>query len=409
MGAFSYKAINERGRVIKGVMEGDSERQVRQQLKHQQLKALSVTQSTSESQPKSERGDFNFSAGFKRRINFRDQALITRQLASLVSSGLPLDECLKAAAVQSRKPHVKEILLQVRSRVVEGMSLAQSLGENKQSFDDMYRALVRAGETAGYLGPVLEQLAEYTESSHYARQRLRMAMIYPLVLLSVSVLVIGLLMTFVVPKLTGIFEHSQRDLPALTQALIGTSHFVSDFGLLLVIAIGAAVMGARRLLQQPSRQRWWHARLLKLPLFGSIIVESNSARFASTLSLLVSSGVPLLESLKISGQVLTNRVMREACGQASVAVEEGSSLNRALSKSDVFPPLLVQMVASGEANGQLAQQLDHAARNQQRELELMLGTALGVMEPMTVVVLGGLVTLIVLAILLPIFDLNTLI
>ena len=408
MGAYSYRALNDKGRVVKGVMEGDSERQVRSQLRASQLKVLAVNASTRQEPDASDTGK-GFSLRLVRKLNHRDRTLVTRQLASLISSGLPLDECLKAAASQHRKPHVKEILLGVRARIVEGQSLAQALGESPGSFDDMYRALVRAGETAGYLGPVMEQLADHTESSHHAQQRLRMAMIYPTVLLGVSVVVIGLLMTFVVPKITGIFTHSEKALPPLTEALIGLSQFMVDYGAWLVVGVVLAIVGFKQLLKKPQRRLAWHRFLLRIPAISGIITESNSARFASTLGLLVSSGVPLLDSLRIAGQVLSNLVMRDAAGAAAVAVQEGSTLNRALSQSGLFPPLLVQMVASGEANGELAKQLDHAARNQQRELELMLATALGIMEPMTVVVLGGIVTMIVLAILLPIFELNTLI
>ncbi len=407
MGAYSYRALNERGRVVKGVVEGDSERQVRGQLRASQLKVIEVKAAASRQQPEASGGSWRL--GLLRKINHRDRTLITRQLASLISSGLPLDECLKATARQQRKSHVKEILLQVRARIVEGNTLARALAESPGSFDEMYRALVRAGETAGYLGPVMEQLADHTEASHYAQQRLRMAMIYPLVLLSVSVLVIGLLMTFVVPKITGIFAHSQRELPALTEALIGLSHFAVDYGLWLLVAVIALIVGLRRILQVPRLRLHWHRCLLRIPILRGIIIESNSARFAATLGLLVSSGVPLLDALRIAGQVLSNLVMRNAASDAALAVQEGGSLNKALDQSGLFPPLLVQMVSIGEANGALAEQLGFAARNQQRELELMLATALGIMEPMTVVVLGGIVTAIVLAILLPIFELNTLI
>ena len=255
----------------------------------------------------------------------------------------------------------------------------------------------------------MEQLAEYTEASHHARQRIRMAMVYPVVLLGVSVVVIGLLMTFVVPKITGIFENSEQALPPLTEALIWLSDFTIAYGMWVLLAVMAAIIGFQQLLKNPSRRMVWHRFLLGVPGLRGIIIESNSARFASTLGLLVSSGVPLLHSLKIAGQVLTNLVMREAAAAASVSVQEGSSLNKALAQSNLFPPLLVQMVASGEANGKLAEQLDHAARNQQRELELMMSTTLGIMEPMTVVVLGGIVTLIVLAVLMPIFELNTMV
>ncbi len=403
MGAFSYRALDATGKTVKGTVEGDSERQVRVQLRSQQLRPLdvaSVTKREKERSPLFHR---------TKNISGRDITLITRQLASLVNSGLPLDESLKAAAKQHRKTHIKETLLHVRSKVLEGLPLAQALGENPKAFDDMYRALVRAGESAGYLGPVLERLADYTESSQHTRQKLKMAMIYPFVLLGVSVTVISLLMAFVVPKLIGIFEHSQRALPWLTEVLISTSHFITEYGLLCLVGLAGLSFAWKYWMRAEEKRRQWHGLLLKMPVIGGVIIQSDSSRFAGTLSMLVGSGVPLLEALRIAAQVLSNLVMREACQGVVLAVKEGSSLHRALDQAEVFPPLLVQMAASGEANGELDKQLEHAARNQERELELMLGTALGLLEPLTIAFMGGMVTMIVMAILLPIFDLNKLV
>ena len=408
MGAYSYRALNQAGKTVKGVLEGDSERQIRSQLRSQQLKPIEVS-STSGVTKAANGGSSDRSWGrSKTRLGRSDLTLLTRQLASLVASGLPLDESLQTAARQNRKGNVKEVLLQVRSRVLEGLSLAQALGENPRTFNDMYRALVRAGESAGYLGPVLERLSDYTESSHHTSQRLRMAMIYPLVLLGVSVAVIGILMAVVVPKLTSIFEHSQRALPALTQILIATSDFVASYGLLSVLGIVAVISLFRVWLREPSRRRRWHRLLLRMPVTGPVILQADSARFAATLSLLISSGVPLLEALRIAGQVLTNMVLRDAAEKVAVSVQEGSSLHRALDQANIFPPLLVQMAASGEANGELDKQLDHAARNQERELEMMIGMTMGLLEPLTVLIMGGMVVSIVMAILLPIIDMNEL-
>ena len=404
MGAYSYRALNGVGKTVKGIVEGDSERQVRTHLRGQQLKPLAVeavASRTATAKPGWK--------GFQKSINHRDLSLVTRQLASLVASGLPLDEALQSAARQTRKAHIKETLLQVRSKVMEGLSLAQALGESPRSFDHMYRALVRAGESAGYLGPILEQLADYTETSQHTSQRLRMAMVYPFVLLGVSVAVIGLLMAFVVPKLVGIFENSHKALPALTEMLIATSHFTVDYGHWCLLGFGLLVVAWRAWQRDPEHRRSWHKLLLKFPVIGDVIVESDCARFASTLSLLITSGVPLVEALKIAGQVLNNMELRGASETVAVAVQEGTSLHRALDQAVIFPPLMVQMAANGEANGTLGEQLKYSARNQERELELMLGTAMGLLEPLTVVFMGGAVVTIVMAILLPIFDLNTLI
>ncbi|TQV82514.1 type II secretion system protein GspF [Exilibacterium tricleocarpae] len=407
MGAFSYQALDASGKLVKGVIEGDSERQVRGQLRSKALKPIQVEAAAAK---KAGGGAPSFSfSGWNRRLSPKDVTLITRQLASLVQSGLPLDEVLQTAAKQSRKPGVKEVVLQVRARVLEGHSLAQALGENPRAFDDMYRSMVRAGESAGFLGPVLERLADYAENSQHTRQRMKMAMIYPMVLMGVAISVIAALMAFVVPKLTGLFRNSNAELPGLTQALIAASDFIINYGLYCVVGLVALGYGVAVLLRDPARRLVWHRIQLKLPLFGELVLQADSARFSATLSILLSSGVPLLEGLRIAGQVMSNTALREASKSVAAAVQEGTSLHRALDQAGIFPPLLVQMAASGEANGTLDKQLEHSANNQERELEMMLGTAMGLLEPLTVVFMGGMVTLIVMAILQPIFELNKLV
>ena len=408
MGAYSYKALNEDGKTVKGILEGDSERHIRSQLRAKKLKPLEVLSSNAEAAKNT--GEAAGLGGWRRRraskLSVRDLSLITRQLASLVKSGLPLDEALQATAKQSQKANVKQVVLQVRTRVLEGFSLAQAMGDSPQAFNDMYRALVRAGEGSGYLSPVLERLADYTQTSQQLQQRIKMAMIYPVVMLVVSIAVIVALMVWVVPKLVRIFEQGGRELPLLTQGLIAGSEFLQNYGLLLLIALVGVYFGVKRLLRDPKRLRAWHVLQLKLPVMGELIKQVNSSRFAATLSLLSASGVPLLQALNISGQVMTNKVMQEACDSVAAAVREGSSLHRAMDNSGAFPPLLVQLVASGETNGTLPQQLDNAARDQERELDMMLGVAMGLLEPATIIFMGAAVGLIVLAILTPIFEMT---
>lgn len=409
MGAYSYKALNEDGKTVKGILEGDSERHIRSQLRAKKLKPLEVTSSSGDA------GVGNASeapslTGWNRRRNpklsVRDLSLITRQLASLVRSGLPLDEALQATAKQSQKANVKRVVLQVRTRVLEGFSLAQAMADSPGAFNDMYRALVRAGEGSGYLSPVLERLADYTQTSQILQQRIKMAMIYPVVMLLVCIGVIVALMVLVVPKLMKIFEQGDRELPGLTQALIACSEFLQNYGLLLAIVIVGIFFGIKQMLRDPKRLRSWHVMQLKLPVIGELVKQINSSRFAATLSLLSASGVPLLQALNISGQVMTNKVMQEACDTVAATVREGVSLSRAMENTAMFPPLLVQLVASGETNGTLPQQLDNAARDQERELEMMLGVAMGLLEPATIIFMGGAVCLIVLAILTPIFEMT---
>ena len=414
MAAYTYQAIDAKGKKVKGVLEGDSERHVRTQLRGRQLKPLEVKSSrkgaASSSKGKSgeKSGGFSFSFGGP-TMGHRDVSLVTRQLASLVQSGLPLDEVLQAAAKQSRKPMIKTIVLQIRSRVLEGLSLAQALAELPRVFDNLYRAMVTAGESSGFLGPVLERLADYTERSQETKQKLKSAMIYPIVMLVVCVIVVTVMMVKVVPNLISMFERNDLELPLLTKALIASSNFLVNYGVFLLLFLVGLYAVFHWLVNHPKRRRSWDKIKLRMPLIGNIILQAESSRYASTLGLLANSGVPLLEALKIASKVLSNFELQRASAEVAVSVQEGMSCHRALEQVDAFPPLLVQMVASGEANGKLAEQLLHAARNQERELEFTLNTVMGLLEPAMVLFMGGTVTTIVMAILLPIFNMNQLV
>lgn len=403
MAAWTYRALDAEGRTVQGVLEADSERQARGLLRERFLKPLRIAGAAANDGVVAPRQWWRRG----RRLDQRSLQLLTRQLASLVASGLPVDEALALAARQQRKAAVSTLLLEVRGRIVEGQSLAQAMAQHPRAFDTMYQSMVQAGESSGFLGTVLDRLADYCESSQHTRQKLQMALVYPMALLGVSLAVVALLMTFVVPRLIGIFNQAGRELPLLTRALIQVSDF---FGSAMAVLVAAGIAGAvvlfRQWLQTEANRHRWHALLLRLPLFGDLITGSECARFSATLSILLNSGVPLLEALHIAARVMENRVLRQACLQAASAVREGSSLGTALEQAEVFPPLLVQMVASGEANGTLGEQLAHVARHQEKELELMLGTTMGLLEPLTILLMGGLVTLIMLAILLPIFDIN---
>ena len=405
MTAYRYRALNADGKLVKGILEGDSERQIRGQLRGKELRPVEVAEAN---RAEGNKDRFNLSVYFS-RISVGDLALITRQLATLVEANLPLDEALQATAEQSRSPRIKGMLLQVRSRVAEGHTLAYGMGEFPRVFDEMYCAMVTAGEHAGYLGPVLENLADYTEQRQFTGQKLKMAMIYPFILVGVAVAVIFLLMVFVVPELVGIFAHSNRDLPLLTKGLIVASDFSQQYGLWVVLGAMTFTVLFRRFLRPPQRRKRWHRLLLRIPGLSRLLIVMDTARFASTLSILMASGVPLLESLRISGQVMVNLVLRDDSEEVAEHVQEGSSLNRALRESGRFPPMMVHMVASGETSGELETMLERSATNQERELEMTLGTLMSLFEPLMVVFMGGMVLTIVLAILLPIFDLNTMV
>lgn len=407
MAAYSYKALDSNGKIIKGMIEGDSERQVRSQLRTRQMKPVEVNESIEK--VASRRSVGNLGQFFKTRISQSDLALITRQLATLVQSNMPLDEALTATAQQARKPRIKSLMLQVRARVLEGHSLAYALGDFPRVFNDMYCAMVKAGEHAGFLGIVLERLADYIENSQYTRQKLKGAMIYPIILVLLSVTVIAVLMVFVVPDLVGVFSHTRQELPQLTKMVIATSHFFSEKWWLMILAIVFLVVVTRQLLKNPQRRKVWHRFVLKTPFISGFLVAADTARFASTLSILTSSGVPLLEGLRIAGAVLSNLELREASQTVALAVQEGGSLHRALLQAEVFPPMMVHMVASGEASGELESMLSRSASNQERELEMTLGNLMSVLEPLMIIVMAAVVCTIVFAILMPIIQMNNLV
>jgi general secretion pathway protein F len=406
MTAYRYRALNTEGKLVRGVLEGDSERQVRSTLRGQSLRPVEVNLANKQMAANKSRWRL---PALQSRISAGDLALLTRQLATLVQSNLPLDEALQAAAQQSRSGRIKGMLLQVRSRVAEGHTLAYAMAEFPLVFNEMYRAMVNAGEHAGFLGLVLQQLADYTEQRQYTGQKLKMAMIYPFILVGVAVAVVVALMVFVVPELIGIFAHTRRELPLLTRGLIASSDFFRDYALWMLVGLVVLAVVVRRLLHNPRRKKRWHALLLRTPGLSRLLIALDTARFASTLSILMASGVPLLESLRIAGQVLTNLVLRQDSEMVAERVQEGSSLHRALQHSGRFPPMMVHMVASGEASGELETMLERSATNQERELEMTLGTMMSLFEPLMVVFMGGMVLTIVLAILLPIFDLNTMV
>ncbi|MFT5692893.1 MAG: general secretion pathway protein F [Oceanicoccus sp.] len=407
MAAFSYKALGTDGKLVKGVIEGDSERQVRNQLRTQQLKPVEVVASREGKAKLSE--PISFKQLFKPRISQSDLALITRQMATLVQSNMPLDEVLTATAEQSRKPRIKSLMLQVRARVMEGYSLAYALGDFPQIFNEMYCSMVKAGEHAGFLGTVLEELAEYTENNQYTQQKLKGAMIYPVVLMVLSAAVISILMIYVVPDLVGVFRHTKQELPGLTLAVIAASDYLKVYWWVICLTIFFIPIVARQILKNHARRLIWHRILLKTPIISGFITSMDTSRFASTLSILTSSGVPLLDGLRISGEVLTNLELRAASRTVALAVQEGGTLNKALSRADVFPPMMVHMVASGEASGELETMLKRSASNQQRELEMTLGNIMAIFEPLMIVIMAAVVCTIVFSILLPIIEMNNLV
>ncbi|MDY6982561.1 MAG: type II secretion system inner membrane protein GspF [Pseudomonadota bacterium] len=405
MSAWSYKALTPDGKVSKGILEGESERQVRAALRQRQLKPLEVLPARSIG--KLLGTDVR---GFSRqRIGAAELALFTRQLATLLIAGVPLIDALGATARQTPAPQLKSLLLHVRAKVLAGHSLAASLGDFPDAFSELYRAMVRAGEHAGLLGKVLDELAGHIERRHELQQKVQMALLYPCTLLVVALGVIALLMGLVMPDLVALFQRTGAELPLLTRILIGASIFIATWWWLLLALIVAIAFGMRALLRDEGWRLRRDALLLRLPLVGRLLTASDTARFAATLSILTTSGVALVDALAIAASVMGNRVLRQRTEANIVAVQEGGSLAQALEACGFFPPLLTQMVASGESSGTLDTLLQRAATAQERELELTLNALTKVLEPVIIVTMAIVVGAIVMAVLLPIMQMNTLV
>jgi len=405
MAAFEYIALTAAGKRKKGVIEADSPRQVRQTLREQGLVPMEVN----EAAEKARGGKNQRKPLFQRGVNTTDMSLLMRQIATLVQSGMPVEESLSAVAQQTDKPHVKSLILAMRGKVLEGHSLATGMAEYPHVFTDLYRATTEAGEHSGHLDVVLERLADYAEIRQQMRQKSLLALFYPMILSLVALTAIIGLMTFVVPKVVETFERQAAELPALTKLLIATSDLLRENGLLLLVLLGISLIGARVVFARPLAKAWLHGFLLRIPLVGRLSQGFNSARFARTFSILASSGVPVLESMKVSRQVVTNIPMAEAVDKAIDRVREGQPINKALAASGYFPPMMLHLIANGEASGQLDDMLERAAINQERELDTTVSALMGVLEPALILAMGGFVLLIVLAILLPIFNLNSLV
>lgn len=403
MAAFEYIALDARGRQQKGLIEADSPRQARQLLRDKQWAPLEV---------KATRARETATAGglgFARGLSARDLALVTRQLSTLVQAALPIEEALRATAAQSASQKIKSMLLAVRARVMEGHSLATALREYPSAFPDLYRATVAAGEHAGHLGPVLDQLADYTEQRQQSRQKIQLALLYPVILMLASVTIVGFLLGYVVPDVVKVFVNTGQELPALTRGLIAASDVVKAWGWLMVLGAAGAVLALRYALRDDAFKRRWHGFILKIPLIGRLSRATNTARFASTLAILTRSGVPLVEALSIAAAVIANLRIRDKVVEAAQKVREGSSLTRALEATGEFPPMMLHMIASGEKSGELDQMLARTARNQENDLAAQISLLVGLFEPFMLVFMGAVVLVIVLAILLPILSLNQLV
>jgi general secretion pathway protein F len=401
--AFEYQALDSKGRKKRGVASGDSARQVRQQLREQGLAPLSVEMV--EDQPK-ERG---VTGGGRKKLNNMELAVITRQFATLLDSGLTIEDSLTGLIEQAESHKVKTVLSGVRAQVVEGRSLADGLRMFPRAFPELYVASVSAGEQTGHLEEVLERLADYTEAKQGLQQRLGIALVYPILLTLVSITIIIGLMTYVVPQVVKVFEDNDQALPALTRVLISISEFLQANGLVMLVLLLGVLVALTIVLRFDGPRYTFHKLILVLPGISRLSRSLNTSRMARTLSILIGSGVPLISALRSSAEVVLNRVLKKQLQQATLEVEQGASINRALQRRKSFPPLFTQMVASGESSGRLGEMLEKAASALEREAEARISVVVSLFEPIMILLMGIVVLIIVLAILLPIFDLNQLI
>lgn len=398
MGAYEYNALDGRGRRRRGVLEGDTARHVRSLLRERGLTPVRVE--SVETRPQ------RAGTASRRGVRAADLTLFTRQLAILIRSSLPLEQALSAVAEQSESRALERLALGVRAAVNEGHSLADALARFPRVFPPLYIATVAAGEQSGHLDVVLERLADYVENRQRMHQKVLLALFYPIILTVTAIGVVTALLAYVVPQVVQVFDSLNTQLPLLTRALIAFSAFLQSYGLIVLAVIVAAVIATQRALRRESNRRRWHRGWLRVPLVGRLMRSVNTGRFARTFSILVGSGVPALESMNICTQVVSCLPMRDAVAEAAKRVREGSSINKALAQSRLFPPIAVHLIASGEASGELELMLERAADHQEHEVEALIAALMSVFEPALILVMGGIVLAIVLAIMLPIFDLN---
>ena len=405
MAAFRFEAVDALGKVKRGVVEADTVRLARSRLRDMQLTPLKVNALHEDKSA----GPNTSGVRLRGSVSSYELGLLTRQFSTLLNAGLNIEQSLAAIAEQMEKPMIREILLGVRSGVVAGSALSISMASYPQVFPDIYRALIHAGEESGELAKVLERLAAYTESRHAMKQKVIAAFIYPALVTLTAVLVVGTLLIYVVPQVVGVFQQSKQALPLLTQIMIFISDFLRHTWLYLIGVFVAALSVFKQSLKNEATCYRWHLTLLKIPVLGKLLRSLNTSRLASTLSILVGSGVPLMTSLQAAARIVTLMPMQAAIKEATDTVRDGGVLSRALRDSGQFPPILIHLIANAEATGELGKMLESAAVQQENEVNNKLTILTSILEPVLILAMGGMVLMIVLAIMLPIIEIKQLI
>jgi general secretion pathway protein F len=403
--AFRYEAVDLAGATKKGIVNADSPRAARSDLRTQGLVPIKVDAITSQVDE----------SGKTKRVSFGDKlstnelALFTRQLASLLEASLPLEQAFSALQEQAERTYMRDLIASIRSEVMGGASLSDALSHHPRDFADIYRALVASGEQIGQLSRVLSRLADYIERRNAMVQKVKLAFTYPAIVTIVAFAIVIFLLTYVVPQIVSVFANTKQQLPFLTVMMLAISDFVRNYGWIVAIIVIGLFMAWRRALKNPDIKLRWHTWLLNAPLYGKFERSLNTARFASTLAITTGSGVPILRALQTSRDTLSNVAMREQVEDATNQVREGVSLARALSAYKHFPPMLIHMIRAGEVTGELPAMLDRAANAQEQDLERRAMTIAGLLEPALILAMGVVVLLIVLAVLMPIIEINQLV
>ena len=399
MAAFDYVAVDPRGRTLKGVVSAPDEAAARNVLDRRRLMPLELSVSSARPNRETKVGGG--------RLGSKTLALTTRQLATLVAVS-PVEEAVRTIALQSERPAVRRVLMGVHTGVLEGFRLSEAMRRQGPAFPPLYRAMVSAGESSGALGPILERMADLLEREQQVRGKVITALVYPIVLAVVAIGVIAALMAFVVPRVVEQFTSMNQTLPLLTQVVIAISSLITDWGwLVLILLVAGGVLFAAGL-RQPAFRLKVDGLMLKLPVIGRLMRDLHGARMARTLSTMIAAGLPVLEGLTITARTVSNRVLRAATESMAESVREGGGLSAAMRRAEVFPPILVYMTASGESSGRLEPMLERAADYLEREFATFTAVMLSLLEPAIIVVMGGIVAVIVLSILLPILQINTL-
>ncbi|MCF6288604.1 MAG: type II secretion system inner membrane protein GspF [Proteobacteria bacterium] len=403
MDAFEYTSLDKDGKNKSGIIQADTEKHVRQLLRDQHLIPTKI-----------EKVDAHYDitdVGKKRKTQLRvgELPIIIRQLSTLLKAGLPLDEALSTTIEQSEHKNSKKILISLRAKLMEGHPLAYAMQLYPKAFDELITTSVEAGEQSGNLDEVLLRLAEYLEQRQDMSKQSWMALLYPIILIVTSIAVVSGLMVYIVPKVIQVFENNNAQLPMITKALVALSAWVKSYGLILLVAIMIATVAFILALQNHDFKFKWHKFLLKLPIVGSFIKVAQSARFTRTLGILTKSTVPIVSALSLSGKVIKNLAIKQSVEKTATQVREGSSLSSSLKANGYFPPMTIRLIHSGEQSGILSEMLERAADTQERDVNHKLTSIVSIMQPVAILIVGIMILLIVLAMLLPIFQMNTII